>query len=155
MLQGSALPGSVLVGQLLEGFMSSSHVLRSDVSVLKDVPVLVVEDSWHVAKAMKSALEQLGMCVVGPAATTSEARRLAAGQTPRLALVDVNLKKELACDLIEELHGQGIPVIVVSGYAVPPLPERTVAAFLQKPFSESDLITILRATVARLAARLH
>jgi DNA-binding response OmpR family regulator len=145
----------VLVGQLLEGFMSSSHVLRSDVSVLKDVPVLVVEDSWHVAKAMKSALEQLGMRVVGPAATTSEARRLTAGQTPRLALVDVNLKKELACDLIEELHGQGIPVIVVSGYAVPPLPERTVAAFLQKPFSEGDLITILRATVARLAARLH
>jgi CheY-like chemotaxis protein len=155
MLQGSALPGSVFVGQLLEGFMSSSHVLRSDVSVLKDVPVLVVEDSWHVAKAMKSALEQLGMCVVGPAATTSEARRLTAGQTPRLALVDVNLKKELACDLIEELHGQGIPVIVVSGYAVPPLPERTVAAFLQKPFSESDLITILRATAARLAVRLH
>ena len=141
--------------QLLEGFMLSSHGPEADVSVLKGVPVLVVEDSWHVAKAMKSALEQLGMRVVGPAATTSEARRLAVGQTPRLALVDVNLKKELACDLIGELHGQGIPVIVVSGYAVPPLPERTVAAFLQKPFSEGDLITILRATVARLAVRLH
>jgi DNA-binding response OmpR family regulator len=140
---------------LLEGFMLSSHGPEADVSILKGVPVLVVEDSWHVAKAMKSALEQLGMRVVGPAATTDEARRLAAGQTPRLALVDVNLKKELACDLIEELHGQGIPVIVVSGYAVPPLPERTVAAFLQKPFSESDLITILRATVTRLSARLH
>ena len=124
--------------QLLEGLMAVSHSSGSDVSILKGVPVLVVEDSWHVAKAMKSALEQLGMRVVGPAATTREARRLAAGQTPRLALVDVNLKKELACDLIEELHGQGVPVIVVSGYAVPPLPERTVAAFLQKPFSESD-----------------
>ena len=135
--------------------MLSSHGPEADVSILKGVPVLVVEDSWHVAKAMKSALEQLGMRVVGPAATTDEARRLAAGQTPRLALVDVNLKKELACDLIEELHGQGIPVIVVSGYAMPPLPERTVAAFLQKPFSESDLITILRATVTRLSARLH
>jgi DNA-binding response OmpR family regulator len=123
--------------------------------VLKGVPVLVVEDSWHVAKAMKSALEQLGMRVVGPAATTSEARRLAAGEKPKLALVDVNLKRELACGLIEELHGQGVPVIVVSGYAVPPLPEEAVAAFLQKPFSESDLITILRATVARLAVGLH
>jgi CheY-like chemotaxis protein len=135
--------------------MSSSQGLGSEISILKDVPVLVVEDSWHVAKAMKSALEQLGMRVVGPAASTQEARRLAAGQTPRLALVDVNLKKELACDLIEELHEQGVPVIVVSGYAVPPLAERTVTAFLQKPFSESDLITLLRATVARLAARLH
>ena len=129
--------------------------VTSEVSVLKGVPVLIVEDSWPVAKAMKSALAQLGMYVIGPAATTREARRLAAKQMPKLALVDVNLKKELACDLIEELHGQGIPVIVVSGYAVPPLPERTVAAFLQKPFSEGDLITILRAMVARLAARVH
>lgn len=135
--------------------MSSSHGPEAEFSILKDVPVLVVEDSWHVAKAMKSALVQLGMRVVGPAATTREARRLAAGQKPTLALVDVNLKKELACDLIEELHGQGVHVIVVSGYAVPPLPERMVAAFLPKPFSESDLITILLATTARLAVRLH
>ena len=87
----------------MEEFMSSSHGPEAE-DILKDVPVLVVEDSWHVAKAMKSALVQLGMRVVGPAATTREARRLAAGQKPTLALVDVNLKKELACDLIEELH---------------------------------------------------
>ena len=130
--------------------VSSSQGPASEASVLSGVSVLIVEDSWHVAKVMRSALEQLGMRVVGPAATTREARRLVAEQRPKLALVDVNLKKELATGLIEELHGQGVLVIVVSGYAVPPLPERTVAAFLPKPFSEADLITILRATVAQL-----
>jgi len=130
--------------------MSSAHGPGSEAAVLNGVTVLVVEDSWHVAKAMKSALEQRGMHVVGPAANTSQARQLAAEQKPKLALVDMNLKTELACGLIEGLHGQGIQVIVVSGYTVPPLPEGMVAAFLQKPITESDLITMLCATVARL-----
>ena len=120
--------------------MSPSHGLGSKVAILKGVPVLVVEDSWHLAKAMKSALEQVGMRVVGLAATTEEARHLVRGQKPKMALVDVNLTKELACGLIEELHRQGVQVIVVSGYAIPPLPEEAVAAFLQKPFSEDSLL---------------
>jgi YesN/AraC family two-component response regulator len=131
-------------------FMSSAHGPGSEAAVLNGVTVLVVEDSWHVAKAMKSALEQRGMHVVGPAANTSQARLLVAEHKPKLALVDVNLKTELACGLIEELHGQGIQIIVVSGYAVPSLPKGTVAAFLQKPITESDLITMLCATVTRL-----
>ena len=54
-----------------------SH-LRSERS--KGVSVLVVEDAWHVATAMTGVLEQLGMHVLGPAATTLEARRLLATQ---------------------------------------------------------------------------
>jgi len=130
--------------------MSPSPGPVSEVSVLKGVSVLIVEDSWHVAKAMRSALENLGMRIVGLAANTAEARRLVAKQTPKLALVDINLKKELAYGLIEELHRQGVLVVVVSGYAVPQMPAETVAAFVQKPFSEADLITALRATAGRL-----
>jgi two-component system, response regulator PdtaR len=130
--------------------MSAANDPGSEAAVLNGVTVLVVEDSWHVAKAMKSALRQRGMHVVGPVANTSQARQLTAEQKPKLALVDVNLKTELACGLIEELHGQGVHIIVVSGYAAPPLPEGMVAAFLRKPFSESDLITVLCATANRL-----
>lgn len=112
-------------------------------SALKGVPVLVVEDAWHVAKAMKSALEQLGMLVIGPTSTTIEARRLFATYNPRLALVDVNLKRELACDLIDDLHAQGTSVIVVSGYAVPPVSMEKTIAYLQKPFSCDELIRVM------------
>ena len=122
----------------------------SDVSALRGVCVLVVEDAWHVANALKSALEHLGMQVLGPAATSDEARRLVAGQKPRLALVDVNLKHEMAGDLIDELHAQGVHVVVVSGYAAPPVAMEKAVAFLQKPFSGKELVSAMRAVVARL-----
>jgi CheY-like chemotaxis protein len=44
--------------------------------------VLVVEDVWHVARALKSMLEQMGMHVIGPTATTAEARMLTGTQSP-------------------------------------------------------------------------
>jgi DNA-binding response OmpR family regulator len=116
---------------------------------LKGVRVLVVEDTWQVAKALKSALEQVGMDVSGPVATTAEARRLIAEHMPRVAVVDVNLKREMACSLIEELHDQGVSVVVVSGYAVPPVSSHKVAAILQKPFSGSELLAALHEAVAQ------
>ena len=121
-----------------------------DVPALKGVRVLVVEDAWHVAKAMKGALELLGMHVIGPTATTAEARRLTAAEKPRLALVDVNLKTETACALIDELHGQGIPVVVVTGYASIPVAKDKLAGHLQKPFSATELMATLRAVVPLL-----
>lgn len=84
--------------------------------LLKNVPVLVVEDVWHVAHTLKSTLEQMGMHVLGPTATTAEARRLAAAQKPQLAVVDVNLKQETSWNLINELHEQGVRVIALSGH---------------------------------------
>jgi DNA-binding response OmpR family regulator len=130
--------------------MTSSAGSESDVSDRNVVSVLVVEDAWHVAKAMKAVLEQLGMQVVGPTATTAEARRLVAEKHPKMAIVDVNLKREMASDLIDELHGQGVRVIVVSGYAAPPVSKESVAAFLQKPFSGAELITTVSAVVRSL-----
>jgi hypothetical protein len=44
-----------------------------NVDLLKGVRVLIVEDAWQVAKALKSTLEQMGMHVLGPAATTAQA----------------------------------------------------------------------------------
>ena len=120
---------------------------------LEGVRVLVVEDTWHVAKALKSALEQVGMDVSGPAATTAEARRLMAERMPRVAVVDVNLKREMACSLIQELHDQGVSVVVVSGYAVPPVSSDKVAAILQKPFSGSELLATLHRVVAQTRMR--
>ena len=123
----------------------ASEPERLSVSILKGIPVLIVEDAWHVAKALKSTLEQIGMHVVGPTATTAEARNLAAAQIPRLAIVDINLKQETSYGLIDELHQQGVQVIVISGYAAPTVSGDRVAAFLQKPFSGTELIaTILR-----------
>jgi two-component system, response regulator PdtaR len=121
----------------------------SDREDLKGVPVLVVEDAWHVAKALNSFLEQLEMDVIGPTPSASQARQLVAKQRPKIALVDINLKQEMACDLIDELHGQGVQVIVVSGYALPPVSVAKTAGFLQKPFSGRELISTMCSALAR------
>jgi DNA-binding response OmpR family regulator len=122
----------------------------SDLAALKGVAVLVVEDVWHVAKALKAVLEQLGMSVIGPTSTTVEARRLIEAYNPRVAIVDVNLKREMACELIDELCAQKTRVIIVSGYATPPILAQSAMVFLQKPFSGKELVTAVRADVDSL-----
>ena len=89
------------------------------------------------------------MEVSGPAATTADAWLLATEQKPDLALVDINLRGELAYDLIDQLHAQGARIVVLSGYAV--LASRIggkVAAVLQKPFNGPELLAALRGALA-------
>ena len=100
-------------------------------------------------RAKICAGERRNACSWASGATTAKARRLIAEGMPRLAVVDVNLKREMASGLIEELHDQGVSVVVVSGYALPPVSVDKAAAFLQKPFSGSELLTALRRVVAQ------
>jgi DNA-binding response OmpR family regulator len=119
---------------------------------LRGVRILVVEDSWQLAMALKSLLLALGAEVSGPVATAADAERLAAEQPPDAALVDFNLRGgERADVLIERLHERGVYVIVTSGYAVLPVVPRRAAAILQKPISEAALLGSLRPVVARKA----
>jgi DNA-binding response OmpR family regulator len=124
--------------------VSNTEDLREAASSLKGVHVLVVEDAWHLAKALKSALTEVGMDVAGPAATIAEAERLVTGRQPDVAVVDVNLKGEMAYGLIDLLHDRGVRVIIVSGYAVLPKSTDKAAAILQKPFSVAVLLATLR-----------
>ena len=120
-------------------------------SALRGVRVLVVEDAWHVATALRAMLETLGMEVVGPAATIFEAERLSAEHTPEVAVVDVNLKGEMAYGLIDQLNDRRVPMIVVTGYAVlPRLCAKKAVVILQKPFKGPDLIAALRQAVGSL-----
>jgi DNA-binding response OmpR family regulator len=106
--------------------------------------VLLVEDSWQVADALKLLLEKTGLIVSGPVATAKEAQALVAAHAPQLAIVDVNLKGEMAYALMDWLHQRGIKVLVISGYADLPRPLRKFGAILHKPFTADALLTTLR-----------
>ena len=112
---------------------------------LRGARVLVVEDHWHVANALKLLFEAEGMEVSGPAAGPADALRLVGEQKPDLAVVDINLRGELAYGLIDQLHDQGVRIVVVSGYAVlAPRLTGKVDAVLQKPFNGPELLAALR-----------
>ena len=125
----------------------------TDTLDLKGVHVLLVEDSWHLGMAMKNLLRALGADVAGPAADTSEAERLIADRVPDVALVDFHLRDgERADGLIDRLHERGVRVVMTSGYAVLPLAPEKVAAILQKPVIESQLLAALRPMMAEKEA---
>ena len=134
---------------------SSSHEPLSPRSEeLKGLSILLVEDSWHVGKAMKGLLRVLGAEVVGPVATTTDAARVVAERTPDVAIVDVNLRHgETSSNLIDRLLEQRIPVIIVTGYAAVSLPTRNVEAILEKPVSKQRLLENLRPIIARRLGR--
>jgi CheY-like chemotaxis protein len=92
--------------------------------------VLIVEDTWHVANALKALLEELGASVVGPATTLDVAERLLAAQTPEVAIVDINLRGEMAYRLIDRLNDRGARIVVISGYAVPQVAQAKVFTVL-------------------------
>lgn len=117
--------------------------LSTDRTTLKGLSVLVVEDAWQVAKAMKALLEQYDVDVIGPVATTVDARRQMAIRKPHAALVDVNLRGELAWDLIDDLCAQEIEVIVISGYPQPKTSARASMVHLQKPYDAAELFSAL------------
>ena len=83
--------------------------------------------------------------MAGPVATTADAVRLISEQAPDVALVDINLRDgELAHGLIDRLHGQGIRVVVMSGYDEVLLAPGKAATILQKPVSKAHLLATLR-----------
>jgi CheY-like chemotaxis protein len=134
--------------------MNSSRDLPGTLDNLRGMRILVVEDSWQLGMAMKRLLQVLGADVAGPAATGAEAERLLSEQVPDLALVDFNLRDgELANGLIDRLHDRGVKVVVVTGYAVLPVPPGDVVAILQKPVSKELLLATLRPLIAQKVAR--
>jgi DNA-binding NtrC family response regulator len=138
---------------VVPGFQAESNAHEpnpSGSSELKGARILLVEDSWHVGNAIKRLLRAWGADVAGPAATIADAERLVAERTPDVAIVDINLRGgERANDLIDRLHEQRIPVVVITGYTAVSLPSGKVEAVLQKPVSVEKFLAVLCPIIAR------
>ena len=118
-----------------------------DDAILKDLRVLVVEDTWHVAMALKSALTDIGVVVIGPTKTAAGTKQMVAEQHPQLVLVDINLDGKTAFDLVHWLLERGLRVIVMSGLGSMPTSLSRRVAFLQKPFGADELLAVMRETM--------
>jgi DNA-binding response OmpR family regulator len=133
----------------MDSFGDSSGLKTPDLSGMR---ILLVEDSWPAGVALRRLLRALGAEVSGPVATSADALRVASEQPPHAALVDFNLRGgELADDLIERLLGQGIYVVVITGYTDLPRAPRHTVTILHKPFTNAELLGSLRPVIAREA----
>ena len=113
--------------------------------------VLIAEDCWHIAFALKMTLESEGARVIGPAASLKKARRLLEDDEVDVALVDVNLRGELAYPLLEALAARGVKSVVLSGYQdLSGLGHNTVAV-LGKPVQPTQLLRAMRRAVVGTA----
>jgi CheY-like chemotaxis protein len=128
--------------------MNSSNacdLAKANTSELSGLSILIVEDSWDVSRGLKMLVEAWGATVVGPVANANEAQRLVAERAPDVALFDIHLRNgERSYGLIDQLHEQGIRVVVITGYAEVSRVKEKAAAILQKPIREELLLASLR-----------
>jgi DNA-binding NtrC family response regulator len=107
--------------------------------------ILIVEDEYFLASALRDAVELLGGQVVGPFARLQQALPLIeAGELPDVGLLDVNLGSEYSYPLADALAKHGIPTVLITGYDPDALPEAYRSlSYLRKPFDLASVSSAL------------
>ena len=103
--------------------------------------ILVAEDELLLAMEIRRFLEDWGCLVLGPVPSVSRALALLAEEAPDGAVLDVNLKGELAAPVAEALAAREVPFVLLTGYGVPMVTEPVLRAAprLDKPVSPVSL----------------
>ena len=112
-----------------------------DLTCLKGLRVLVVEDETLIAMTIEDGLIDAGAEVVAIATTTSEALLMIEKARPDAVTLDGNLDGELSGPVAKRLQELGIRHMVVTGYVDLTLSDSHLAAAprLTKPFTSVSL----------------
>ena len=116
---------------------------------LQGMSVLIAEDSWHIADAMRQTVEEAGARIAGVAGNLADAERMAAAETFDTALMDLNLHGKMANGLAERLAAAGVKVVVLTGYERPKALAAKVHDCLTKPVPSELLIEALARPLRR------
>lgn len=107
--------------------------------------ILIVEDNPVLAMELEMIFEDVGLEIVGPAATVRHALELLENTNPSYATVDFNLGHETGETITERLRTKDVPFVCITG-------EPEVAAHrcqlqpnqvLSKPFMTQDILQAL------------
>ncbi|MCI3135020.1 HWE histidine kinase domain-containing protein [Phenylobacterium aquaticum] len=112
---------------------------------LRDLVVLLVEDSLMIALECEASLLTLGAREVLVAGSVAEAHALLATREVDLGVLDFNLGKETSVSVADILIAQGKPVVFATGYgeALNLGPQHQAARVITKPYTLKDLIPVL------------
>src|SRR5437868_15462536 len=78
--------------------------------------VLIVEDEYFLAQDLVDYFQDLGVQVLGPAASVSEALRLLECAEVQGDMLDVNLRGERVYPVADVLCQRHVRIVVASGY---------------------------------------
>ena len=117
---------------------------RSPDRPLADVRVLVAEDEFFIADDLVKALRAAGATPVGPVSTTAEAEAVLQEGQVDAAILDMNLRGEIAIEAAIRVRTMMLPCLVVSGYSQAELPEAvTSLPRLEKPVDSNRVVEAL------------
>lgn len=110
--------------------------------------ILIVEDEFIVANALRLVIKQAGYHVCGIAASADDAEIAIQKFKPDIVLLDIHLTgKRTGIDLARKLKTENIPFIYLSANSSQKILEEAKATepygFLVKPFREKDVLVAL------------
>lgn len=107
---------------------------------LDGLNILIVEDEAVVSFLVEDMLQDLGCTAVWHASSVKEALGILSDQRPDAAVLDVNLRDELAYPVAEQLEKLEIPFIFATGYGRKGIPaDWLIKPVVQKPFDADAL----------------
>ena len=116
--------------------------------------ILILDDDPLIAMDCAMVCEENGYAVLGPAHSVKEALDLLTGARPDAAVLDVNLGTETSLPVAERLDAEGVPLMVVSGYAERSMPQGLQGRRrLAKPYRAQDLAAGIEALLNEETAR--
>jgi len=105
--------------------------------------VLLVEDESTVALMVEEFLSELGLHVIGPFGTVSDAMRALSETSLDAAVLDINLGNESVYPVADLLLEKKVPVAFISGYGAEDVNPRYVhLPLVQKPIDRRVLVDL-------------
>jgi CheY-like chemotaxis protein len=106
--------------------------------------VLVVEDDILIAMDVQTMLVAGGYRVIGPVSSVEAALATVEAQKLDVALLDVNLGREMVFPVADALAAAAVPFVLVTGHStgIPPAQHRG-RPILTKPFQQHNLLAML------------
>lgn len=123
---------------------------RTRESALKGAKVLILEDEYFLADDLARALRDAGAQPVGPVNSVQQAEDLVARETPDAAILDLNLRGEMASEFVERLAASNVRCLILSGYASDAFPASAGGVpRIEKPVSPASVMASLAAELSR------
>lgn len=123
----------------------------TDERLIEGVRVLIVEDEFLIADDLARALRSAGADPVGPVSSVDDAEQLVRQGHVDAAIIDLNLRGEMASDFAQRLAATNLPCLIVSGYGGDALPESVSdIPQLEKPVSPASVIQALANRLAEV-----